>query len=76
MIKKFIARLVGNWEKIGGAKRFHQQEQIEGDLAKERAKEAQERERERLLRQREGKAPSEEKILKLHPEDEVDRGEA
>lgn len=76
MIKKFIAQLIGNWEKIGGAKRFHQQEQIEGDLAKERAKEAQERERERLLKQREGKAPSEEKILELHPEDEADRGEA
>jgi hypothetical protein len=64
MLKKFLVQLVGNFEKIRGNSRFHQQEQIEHELAKERSQQATINQQERLKEQMtKRKEPSEEEIL-------------
>lgn len=64
MLKKFFATLVGFREVSEGQKPFHQQEQIERELAEERRHVAMENERERLKDEmKKRQAPSEEEIL-------------
>jgi len=75
-MKKFFAKLMGWHEQQSGAERFHQQEEIERDLAKERAAEAKKREHERLRQQMDGEEvqiPSDSEIL--GPSDSMEKKE-
>jgi len=64
MIKKFFAKLVGYREQVGGQNRFHQQEQIQRELAEERRQVAIQLEHERMKNEmKKRKAPSDSVIF-------------
>lgn len=63
MIKKFFAKLVGWQEQRSAASDFHQGEAIARENARHHQEINMQNERERLLKQREQKAPAQEEIL-------------
>lgn len=66
MLKKIFALLAGRFEqRSDAAKKFHHQEDIERDLAHERAQQAQDRRREELKNQMDQRReePASEEIL-------------